>query len=369
MLTHNNGFIKVQGEYGDKLIKVLIKHKLLPEKIAEEKRGEGCIVSDGSMLDISIEEQFCQGDIEDALRLAVEELAQENICPYGRIEYYGDYEGRYDIEDGTVTTLSREECFVRDMTDEEVIAEAERRKLTVIRNDNITENTGNVSDEGKENIEGRLIVRTRDSIKMVITLRKHGVLKADTAVSDVYEQNAALVPDYVLKLNAENCDAGRIGTSLRTAITELAEECGIFPKGMVACGDRGDADCYTMYEIPGNGKVIALTYGDCFLRDRTDESILCEARRRGFRITRGLIYLFEGKCGEFATTDFEQAVYYIETCIENGKGLHYGEDSPKDQVKHFLDDIAGYRAGRIKLNQINGRLGGGRLRILHDERM
>ena len=53
------------------------------------------------------------------------------ICPKGRIDYFGDYEGAYEIGDGKVTALSHEECIMRDLDDEDLVAQARRRNLLV----------------------------------------------------------------------------------------------------------------------------------------------------------------------------------------------------------------------------------------------
>lgn len=125
MTLYNNGFITVQAEHGNELMEVLVKHGLVPERLKNS-----IITEDGGMSEISFDETFCMGDIEDILNQAIEELAQKGIQPRGCITYFGDYEGRYEIEDGMVTTLSHEECIVHDLADEEVLMEAKRRGLT-----------------------------------------------------------------------------------------------------------------------------------------------------------------------------------------------------------------------------------------------
>lgn len=126
MTLYNDGFITVQAEYGNDLMEVLVKYGLVPER-----RKDSVVKEDGVISEVSFDETFCMGDIEDDLNQAMEELVQKGIQPQGCITYWGDYEGRHEIENGVVTTLSHEECIVHDLADEEVIMEAKRRGLAI----------------------------------------------------------------------------------------------------------------------------------------------------------------------------------------------------------------------------------------------
>lgn len=123
MTIYNNGYVHVAKEHTYEFVRVFAKHNLLPDNTAHEEICDQCY--------LNFDENKYLGDIEDDLRAAVEELSYLNIYPEGVITYYGDYEGRYEIGNGQVQTLSHEECIVHDMTDEEIVEEARRRGLCV----------------------------------------------------------------------------------------------------------------------------------------------------------------------------------------------------------------------------------------------
>ena len=126
MELFNNGHLDVDEHDMKKFVEVLRKNKLITENL-HDFSGH---YYDGKY-QLIFDEENCTGNIENVLRESVEELAGMGIYPEGRIDYFGDYEGGYEIGAGKVTVLSSEECVVRDLDDDEVIAEANRRNLYV----------------------------------------------------------------------------------------------------------------------------------------------------------------------------------------------------------------------------------------------
>lgn len=126
MELFNNGCLDVDEQDMKKFVEVLKKHGLITENL-HDFSGH---YYDGKY-QIIFDEENCTGNIENALKESVEELASMRIYPKGRIDYFGDYEGGYEIGDGKVTALSHEECIMRDLDDEDIVAEARRRNLHV----------------------------------------------------------------------------------------------------------------------------------------------------------------------------------------------------------------------------------------------
>lgn len=79
---------------------------------------------------ISVHEVF--GDIEPALQEAADKCKEAGITLNGQICYSGDYDGRYYITDNVVEDLSVDEVGVREASNEELIAELQRRGLEVM---------------------------------------------------------------------------------------------------------------------------------------------------------------------------------------------------------------------------------------------
>lgn len=56
---------------------------------------------------------LCDEDIEDGLRQIVQDFASKGILLNGRIDFTGDSDGQYFIENGVLAVLSREEVALR----------------------------------------------------------------------------------------------------------------------------------------------------------------------------------------------------------------------------------------------------------------
>lgn len=79
---------------------------------------------------ISVHEVF--GDIEPALQEVADKCKEAGIILNGQICYSGDYDGRYYITDNEVEDLTADEIGVREASNEELIAELQRRGLYVM---------------------------------------------------------------------------------------------------------------------------------------------------------------------------------------------------------------------------------------------
>lgn len=71
---------------------------------------------------------FDEGNLEYRLRKIVQECADREIPLYGYVNFSGDANGRYQIKDGVLTTLSIEEVVLQEMSESALIGELQRRK-------------------------------------------------------------------------------------------------------------------------------------------------------------------------------------------------------------------------------------------------
>lgn len=69
-----------------------------------------------------------EGNLEYRLRKIVQECADREIQLYGYVNFSGDANGRYQIKDGVLTTLSIEEVVLQEMSESALIGELQRRK-------------------------------------------------------------------------------------------------------------------------------------------------------------------------------------------------------------------------------------------------
>ena len=72
-------------------------------------------------------------DLNESIELIINHLAPLGYILNGRIEYYYDWEGRYDIVNNKVAILSKEEAIICDTDDETLIDELESRGYIVIK--------------------------------------------------------------------------------------------------------------------------------------------------------------------------------------------------------------------------------------------
>lgn len=69
-----------------------------------------------------------EGNLEYRLRKIVQECADREIPLYGYVNFSGDANGRYQIKDGVLTTLSIEEVCLQEASESALIRELQRRK-------------------------------------------------------------------------------------------------------------------------------------------------------------------------------------------------------------------------------------------------
>ena len=73
--------------------------------------------------EISVEEEY--GDIECDLKDLLEDLP--GVIINGQIDYYGDYDGRYEVKDSVLSSLNKNEVAIREASVEELLKEIARR--------------------------------------------------------------------------------------------------------------------------------------------------------------------------------------------------------------------------------------------------
>lgn len=71
---------------------------------------------------------LCDEDIEDGLRQIVQDFASKGILLNGRIDFTGDSDGQYFIENGVLAVLSREEVALRTVPVTILLKELARRE-------------------------------------------------------------------------------------------------------------------------------------------------------------------------------------------------------------------------------------------------
>lgn len=79
--------------------------------------------------EISVEEEY--GDIECDLTDLLKNLP--GVIINGHVDYYGDYEGRYEVKDSVLSSLSKDEVAIRDASVDELVDEIERRGIDITR--------------------------------------------------------------------------------------------------------------------------------------------------------------------------------------------------------------------------------------------
>ena len=72
-------------------------------------------------------------DLNESFEFIIKHLAPLGYVLNGRVEYYYDWEGCYDIKDNKVTILSKEEMVICDADDDMLAKELEKRGFVVIK--------------------------------------------------------------------------------------------------------------------------------------------------------------------------------------------------------------------------------------------
>ena len=127
MFYCNNGILDVKKEFVNEVIKAF-SNTSLKDKVSQDNVEE----TDPGIAMFFIEEAY--GDIEDGLRLATRQLKKEGILVNGTIDYFGDYDGRYTINDSTVTLdePNYSEENLHTVSDESLLNEIMRRGMSLL---------------------------------------------------------------------------------------------------------------------------------------------------------------------------------------------------------------------------------------------
>lgn len=127
MFYCNNGILDVKKEFVNEVIKAF-SNTSLKDKVSQDDVEE----TDPGIATFFIEEAY--GDIEGDLRLATRQLKKEGILVNGTIDYFGDYDGRYTINDSTVTLdePNYSEENLHTVSDESLLNEIMRRGMSLL---------------------------------------------------------------------------------------------------------------------------------------------------------------------------------------------------------------------------------------------
>lgn len=94
-------------------------------EVADMIKNRNIAIEDQDEDSITIDDE---GNLEYRLRKIVQECADREIPLYGYVNFSGDANGRYQIKDGVLTTLSIEEVALQEMSESASIGELQRRK-------------------------------------------------------------------------------------------------------------------------------------------------------------------------------------------------------------------------------------------------
>lgn len=94
-------------------------------EVADMIKNRNIAIEDQDEDSITIDDE---GNLEYRLRKIVQECADREIPLYGYVNFSGDANGRYQIKDGVLTTLSIEEVVLQEMSESALIGELQRRK-------------------------------------------------------------------------------------------------------------------------------------------------------------------------------------------------------------------------------------------------
>lgn len=94
-------------------------------EVADMIENRNIAIEDQDEDSITIDDE---GNLEYRLRKIVQECADREIPLYGYVNFSGDANGRYQIKDGVLTTLSIEEVCLQEMSESALIGELQRRK-------------------------------------------------------------------------------------------------------------------------------------------------------------------------------------------------------------------------------------------------
>ena len=124
-----------------------------------DKTNEAYISTDGKSLEFNaFETNDLYSEFSDLAR-AVKEWPDIEIVEGCSVDYTGDYEGAAVFEDGEYTERSEDECVIREATDDDLLAELERRGLSM---------PGSEEEEEEKELAKSAIKKEPVKIKIVV---------------------------------------------------------------------------------------------------------------------------------------------------------------------------------------------------------
>ena len=125
MELYMNGVIFFPKKDTDKVLEILDGYELLPDDV------DDCLAADDYGSAAIEYRDVCLGDIDDDLTEALQRLKNNNIPIKGALDYYGDYDGRYVIENYECKNLDAQAVVIKDASDDDLIFELEARGYRV----------------------------------------------------------------------------------------------------------------------------------------------------------------------------------------------------------------------------------------------
>lgn len=126
-----NGELSFPSSATAEVLKALEKKYLLPAYADNIEQAAELVIVNSDKQAILEYEDSCLGDSYDDLACVVKELYSKGIKLDGVLNYYGDYDGRYEVHDGEVEDLDQDAVAIRDAVDEVLIRELESRGYEV----------------------------------------------------------------------------------------------------------------------------------------------------------------------------------------------------------------------------------------------
>lgn len=122
-----NGELSFPSDATAEVLKALEKNDLLPAYADDiEEAAEVVIVNSDGQAILEYVDTYL-GDSCDDLARVTKELYSKGIKLDGVLNYYGDYDGRYEVHDGEVEDLDQDAVAIRDAVDAVLIRELESR--------------------------------------------------------------------------------------------------------------------------------------------------------------------------------------------------------------------------------------------------
>lgn len=142
MYIMNEGHIQFPKKNEKEVVKLLVSNGG-GDLFGIEKGDEFEPDTNGNVT-IEINSDSSYGDIESKLYTLTEIFKNNGLLINGQINYYGDYEGRYIIENGDFRTETP--SYISELSDEEIMYEVKRRGLSLSNYKDVDPDHENDSD-------------------------------------------------------------------------------------------------------------------------------------------------------------------------------------------------------------------------------